>query len=216
MAGLSKKYKIFASAEGRIRAAIVVTNNRVDTILIKRLSDEDTVVLEVIIDSKKIILVSMYFDKSQRIETELLKIEAIIQHAKGAEELIAMDSNSRSTSWHDTLTNTRGRILEEFLMSKQLYIMNNESDYTTFRSRRGISNIDLTVISDHLLRTVVDWEISEQESCSDHRIIRYAIGQGKGNRTELDFQEVRYIAQRITKRNSKETCFYQQKRRSAR
>ena len=121
-----KKYKIFASAEGRIRAAIVVTNNRVDTILIKRLSDEDTVVLEVIIDSKKIILVSMYFDKSQRIETELLKIEAIIQHAKGAEELIAMDSNSRSTSWHDTLTNTRGRILEEFLMSKQLYIMNEE------------------------------------------------------------------------------------------
>ena len=54
MAGLSKKYKIFASAEGRIRAAIVVTNNRVDTILIKRLSDEDTVVLEVIIDNKKL------------------------------------------------------------------------------------------------------------------------------------------------------------------
>ena len=81
-------------------------------------------------------------------------------------------------------------------MSKQLYIMNMESDYTTFRSRRGTSNIDLTVISDQLLRTVVDWEISEQESCSDHSIIRYAIGQSKGNRTELDFQEVRYTVQK--------------------
>jgi len=110
-----------------------------------------------------------------------------------------MDSNSRSNSWHDTLTNTRDRILEEFLICKQLYIMNAESDYTTFRSRRGTSNINLTVISDQLLRTVVDWKISEQESCSDHSIIRYAIGQSKGNRTELDFQEVRYIVQKGTK-----------------
>ena len=54
MVGLLKKYKIFASGEGRIRAAIVVTNNRVDTILIKQLSVEDTVVLEIIIDNKKL------------------------------------------------------------------------------------------------------------------------------------------------------------------
>jgi hypothetical protein len=86
-----------------------------------------------------------------------MKIEAIIQHAKGAGILIAVDSNSRSTSWHDTLTNTRGRILEEFLMSQQLHIMNEESDYTTFRSCRGTSNIDLTVISNQLLRAV-EWE----------------------------------------------------------
>jgi len=141
----------------------------------------------------------MYFDIRQRIETDFLKIEAITQHDKGAGVLIAMDSNFRSTSWHDTLPNTRGRILEEFLMSKQLYIMNKESDYTTYQSHRGTSNIDLTVISDQLLRTVVDWEISEQESCSDHSIIRYARGQSKGNRTELDSQYVRYIVQKGTK-----------------
>jgi len=35
MAGQSKKYKIFSSGEGIIRAAIAVTINRVDTILIK-------------------------------------------------------------------------------------------------------------------------------------------------------------------------------------
>ena len=57
-------------------------------------------------------------------------------------------------------------------MRKYLYIMNEESEYTNFRSRRGTSNIDLTVISDQLPRKVVDWEISEQESCSDHSIIR--------------------------------------------
>ena len=44
----------------------------------------------------------------------------------------------------------------------------------------------------------MDWEISEQDDCSDHSIINYAIGQGKGHRTELDFQ-VRYIVQKDTK-----------------
>jgi SAM-dependent MidA family methyltransferase len=42
MGGISKKYKIFTSGEERIRAAILVTNNRVDTIPIKQLSDEDS------------------------------------------------------------------------------------------------------------------------------------------------------------------------------
>jgi len=197
--GQSDKYNIFTSGEGRSRAAIVVTNNRVDALLIKQLSDEDTVVLEVTIDNKNIILASMFFDISQRIEIDLQKIEAITHHAKGAGVLTAMDSNCRSASWHDTLTNTRGRILEEFLTSKQLYIMTEESDYTTFRRRRGSSNIDLTVISVQLLRTVVEWEISDQESCSDHSIIRYAIDQGKGHMTEFDFQEVRYIVQKDNK-----------------
>jgi hypothetical protein len=69
-----------------------------------------------------------------------MKTNAVI-HANGAGVPIAMDSNSRSTLWHDSLTNTRGRILEEFLIGKQLYVMNGESVNTTFRNRRGASNM---------------------------------------------------------------------------
>jgi len=194
--GIPKKHKIFVYGEGRHWAAIVVTNKSIDTLLIKHLSDEDTVVLEVVNNKVKIILGSMYFDLNQQIENDLNKIEAIIQHAKGAGVLLTMDSKSRSTSWHDSLTNARGRLLEEFLISKQLHIMNEESAFTTFRSSQGSSNIDLTVISNHLLRAVEEWEISEQESCLDHSIIKFAIGQGKGHRIKLDSQEVRYIVKR--------------------
>jgi hypothetical protein len=45
----------------------------------------------------------------------------------------------------------------------------------------------------------VEWENSEQESCSDHSIIRYAIGQGKGHRTEFEFHEVMYIMKKDNK-----------------
>jgi len=81
-------------------------------------------------------------------------------------------------------------------MSKRLHILNEESDYTTFRSRRGTSNIDITFISNQLLNTVVEWEKSKQESCSDHRTIRYAIGQSADHRTAIDVQESRYIVEK--------------------
>jgi len=82
------------------------------------------VVLEVITDKVKTILASIYFDISQQIEIDPLKIEAIILHANGVSVLIAMYRNSKSTSWHDTLTNRKGRILEEFFMIKQLHKLN--------------------------------------------------------------------------------------------
>jgi hypothetical protein len=66
----------------------------------------------------------MFFDINRQIEDDLNEIEAIIQHAKGAGVFLAIDSNSRSKMWHDNLTNARGRILEEFLTSKQLHILN--------------------------------------------------------------------------------------------
>jgi hypothetical protein len=65
--------------------------------LIKQLSDEDVVVLEVIIGKKKIIT-TMYFDINRQIDIDLIKLEAIIQHANDAGLLTAMDSNSKSTS----------------------------------------------------------------------------------------------------------------------
>jgi hypothetical protein len=65
---------------------------------------------------------------------DLIENEAEIQHAKGAGVLIAMDSNSRSTLWHDSLTIKKVRILEEFIICKQLYIMNEESVNTTFQN----------------------------------------------------------------------------------
>jgi hypothetical protein len=129
---------------------MVVNNSQVDTILINQLSDEDAVVLEAVIDNTRIIIASMYLGINRLINIEMLKIEAIIAHAG---VIIAMDRNSKSTSWHDMLSNRRGKLLEEFLMSKHLHIINEESCLTTFRSNRGASNIDISVTNNQALDT---------------------------------------------------------------
>jgi hypothetical protein len=105
-----------------------------------------------------------------------------------------MDSNSRSRMWPDKLTNIRGRELEEFLINQQLFIINKESDTKTFQSSRGPSNIDLTISNYKLLKKVQEWKISEEESCSDHKIIQFCIGQYNTKQTGNNFQSIKYIA----------------------
>jgi hypothetical protein len=99
------------------------------------------------------------------------------------------------------LTNRRGRTPDEFLMSKQLYIMNKESCLTTFRSSRGTSSIDKTITNNQLLSKVTYWEISVQESCSDHSIIKYVIGHNTTQRIERDIGEVKCKVKKEDKEN---------------
>ena len=105
----------------------------------------------------------MYFDRGNPLGPDLAKIEAILQHTKGLGVIISMDSNARSTLWHDTLSNSRDNELVEFITSSQLHIMNEESSNTTFCNRIGHSNIELTLINSKLLRRISGWEICDDE-----------------------------------------------------
>jgi hypothetical protein len=98
IAGIPRKHKIYAPGVGRHRAAIVVTNNLIDSLLLRQLSDENTVVLEVVRDKAKTIIAGMYFDINRQTVDDLNETEAIIHHAKGAGVLLVIDSNSSSMS----------------------------------------------------------------------------------------------------------------------
>ena len=102
-------------------------------------------------------------------------------------------SNSRSTTWHDSQTNKRGKILEEYIISRIIHIMNEESNQTTFQSRRGSSNIDVAIVNNQLLNALQNWEISAEESCSDHNIIKFDLRQDTYHDTEYSYTGYRYV-----------------------
>jgi len=56
-----------------------------------------------------IVLASMYFDIKRPIEDDLKKMQAVLNHTKGIATIFAIDSNSRSTSWNDVITNGAGQ-----------------------------------------------------------------------------------------------------------
>jgi hypothetical protein len=188
--GIDTQYKTFTGGEARSRAAVIITNRKVDATLITQLSDEEKITLEISGDTT-IILASMYFDRQKPLEYDLTKVDAILQHAKRVGAFIAMDSNARSTSWHDTRSN-RGKHLEEYIISKQLHVMNEPSANTTFESRTGKSNTDLTLVTSNVLMSISDWKISDEESNLDHSIINYDI------RTAMSHNNTKPTGQKFT------------------
>jgi hypothetical protein len=72
--------------------------------------------------------------------------------------------------------------------------MNEESELTTFQNRRGSSNIGLTFVNYQLVKALKTWVISEEESCSDHKIIKFC------HDTEYDYNGHRYV---VTEENLK-------------
>jgi hypothetical protein len=65
--------------------------------------------------------------------------------------------------------------VEEFVIENRLHIINEESRLTTFESNGGNSNVDLTLTDNKLVTLVKEWQCTEQESFSDHRIITFRI-----------------------------------------
>jgi hypothetical protein len=173
--GITSGYRSYTQRDGKKRAAIIISNNTIEAIQITQFSDEDTVLLEIQKGSKTFYAASVYMDYNDLIENNIKTIEKILDFTKGAKIIIAIDSNSRSKTWHDVTTNSRGKLLEEFVASNQLHIINEDSTRTTFQTGRGKSNIDITITNNQMLADVTNWEISEQESASDHNTIKFSI-----------------------------------------
>ena len=172
LTGITKGYRIFVYGEGKRRAAIIIQDNAIDALLITQLSVNDAVLLEINNQNLSFYASSVYFDYNEPIDNNIKTVERILKFTKGGKLLLAIDSNSRSTTWHDIKTNPRGKALEEFLTYNQLHIINEDSARATFQSNRGSSNIDLTITNNHMLAAIKDWELLEEESCLDHNIIK--------------------------------------------
>ena len=175
LAGIPKKLKTFTHGNGMRRSAIIVNNCDIDAIMINQLSDADCVVVEVRLQEFGFFVVSKYFDITGDMDADTRKLDAIIKYTKGKGLLIAADTNARSHMWFDTLTNPRGRKLEEYLTTSNLYINNEDNGLPTFETARGKSRIDLTISNNLMVRYIKEWNSGEEESCADHKIITFRI-----------------------------------------
>jgi hypothetical protein len=93
----------------------------------------------------------VYLDITEKLEKCINVINDILRLVNTRGILITLDSNSRSKTWNYKLTNGRGKNLKEYIISKQLFVMNEESEMNTFESSRGSSNIELTISKNKLI-----------------------------------------------------------------
>jgi hypothetical protein len=83
---------------------------------------------------------------------------------------ILTDSNAHSALWRDKKTDSRGKLLEEFIFHNNLNLLNQGSE-PTFQTKRGSSLIDLSLVSDDLYPFIQYWGLHPDHSFSDHRLI---------------------------------------------
>jgi len=77
--------------------------------------------------------------------------------------------------------------------SRHLHIINEQSEKFTFHNNRGSSNIDLTITNNNLIADVHEWEISDEENCSDHNFLKYKIGKANSYKNKYNYHGIRYI-----------------------
>ena len=128
LAGIPKSLRIYVSGNGRKRSALLVNNKEIDVVLNTQLSYEDSLLTEISKGNTKSYGISSYFEITEDIQINIRKIEHILNYSKGQVLLIATNSNGRSKTWYDIITNQRGKVLEEFLTICNLNIVITEQN----------------------------------------------------------------------------------------
>jgi len=127
----------YLSKEGKSRKVIIIANDNIDQVLITQLSGRLNIVLELRYESLRIFAARIYLGIIEETGIKTAKVDEVLQFSKGFVTLIAIDGSSRSKVWHDNQTNSIGKTLEIYLISRDLHIMKEEGEITTFQSRRG-------------------------------------------------------------------------------
>ena len=103
-----------------------------------------------------------------------LELRRLVQHCErtGLELIVGADSNAHHTLWGMNSCNNRGKDLVEFLFSTNLNVLNIGNE-PTFVTRRSKTIIDLTLSTEPISSHIMNWHVSREASCSDHRWIRF-------------------------------------------
>lgn len=118
-------------------------------------------------------LINVYCQFSLPIVPILQSIENILQRIKSANILITMDSNAKSHLWFSKDEDEREKIMEEFILHNNLFVLNEPNNVSTYMTTRGESNIDLTLISGKLLKAIKNWRVRKDCTVSDHNLITF-------------------------------------------
>ena len=160
------------------RACIKIKNELPYT-QINELSTRDCVAirLESTMDkSNHIILASIYIPPDYDLQIPTPELANTINYANKLKLplIIGMDSNAHHQAWGNATSNKRGESLLEYLATTNMAIMNKGNE-PTFENSNGSSVIDLTCVTSSIANKIEDWEVSDEESLSDHKYITYSI-----------------------------------------
>jgi hypothetical protein len=157
-------------------AATIIFNRNITATLIDQYSNEKVLCTEIKTSTTKFILVNAYFQYGEIIDPYIDILNEILNNYQREQILIAADANAKSFLWNSSITDSRGEQLEDLIFTNNLAILNLPGNPPTFKNRAGASsNIDVTLATNTLASSIVDWKVEEDMTVSDHSIIGFKL-----------------------------------------
>lgn len=185
-------WQIIQPPEGTPWVAVIVANERMQTFQFILESSEHVICTLIISEHENFYIINAYCQFSHLLQPFLDKIEKIIARLSDKRIIITMDANANSELW---FSSTLDKLLEEFLISNNLYVLNEPNNPPTFSTIYGESNIDLMVVSGNMLSFQLDWRVLTTCTTSDHNLIIFCLNQ-QGTESRVQFKQNTYDRKR--------------------
>lgn len=141
----------------------------------------------VVASTSKIAVVSVYLSPNIDIDIYIAAVDDIaaeIRRLHAGLVLVCGDFNAKCQVWGGTITDNRGRILQD-AMSALDYTCVNRADSPTYAvPGRAESVIDLCFLSEMALNRFTDWKICDEVVLSDHKAVLITLGGAQWSNTD--------------------------------
>jgi ribonuclease HI len=169
---------VYCSKDNDNRACIA-TSKEVRGCQLNQFTNRDHTAVLFRFNNKQIIFCSIYCPGEPEAEKKSPPAKILIDlveyaRLKNLPLIIGGDVNSRHLSWGSSETQKRGEDLLEFIISKNLIVL-NEGNKPTFANVLRGEVLDITFVSDSLINRVVGWRVSDIESFSDHMYLDFEL-----------------------------------------
>ena len=189
---------LYQQNNAKVRSCILVRKD-IKYFMLPQFTNKDEVTVKVSLKdeqgvSKDIVFCSGYFPYDSSWEPPSLNVTNLVDFCSsfGLNLIVGCDANAHNVVWGSSDTNKRGESLFDFLLIKELIIL-NEGNEPTFCNSIRQEVIDITFSSKTLCNIVSNWKVSEEPSLSDHKYITFEVmscevdGEGFRNPRNTDW-----------------------------
>ena len=173
---LRKVGKLYTCETHKLPRAAIFIHNNIDATKLLKHSNRD--LTSILLEKQKTVIASIYLDKNYPVWPSSLDQLVTYCRRKNFKLLMGLDANAHSSTWGNKYNDNRGYIIEQICVRNNLTICNVGNEFTyddsIFRKTKVRKSIPDITIS-NVPNLISDWEVSDEPSLSDHKIIKYNI-----------------------------------------
>ncbi|KAH8333029.1 hypothetical protein KR067_007955, partial [Drosophila pandora] len=169
---LPANMRVFPDSRGR--AAVVVNDPGIECTLVNSTDWGVCVGLEGIFG--RLYVVGIYCKFSEPIDPYLQYMNAVLLQVRSNPVILGLDANASSPLWFSKMSRLgpghrnydRGETLAEWVITQDVQVVNKPSEWYTFNSPNGASDIDVTLANEAAMRVCdFQWNVLGGHGVSD-------------------------------------------------